>query len=492
MLNRIFGIETEYGLLINQDRPERSPSWVAYQIIDHLFRTQKFGVLDLHHRGYDEPPGNGGFLLNAGRMYVDMGHLEFASPECHSLFDLVASDRAGDFLLQDSIEDLGLSEYVSLIKNNVDHETDATFGCHENYLVSREFPFSYQGLGKLIPFLVTRQIFTGAGRIGRADIYDGWVDLEQVGNTASPGRDGSDRPAMPFQLSQRADYIVNDFFEWVQHNRAIVNTRDEPLADPTQFRRIHLLMGDSNLSEIATALKMGTTGLVLQLIEDGHAPSGFDFDDPVDTLRMISRDPSRQWIVTLATGATCSALDIQERFFEAAHQHYSGQDEETDWVLDQWKSVLCDLRKDYTALIGRVDWASKLWLIETFREAEKLEWEDPWLKSLDLEYHNLDPDRGLYFGLVEEGKAPRVTTEAAIQLAKLHPPRNTRAFGRGEVVRHLIDQPLPELPDPEHKDRHFPGYVINWSVFQIRGGHAFLMPDPFRTYWQEVRDHIHP
>ena len=186
MLNRIFGIETEYGLLINQDRPERSPSWVAYQIIDHLFRTQKYGVLDLHHRGYDEPPGNGGFLLNAGRMYVDMGHLEFASPECHSLFDLVASDRAGDFLLQESIEELGLSEYVSLIKNNVDHETDATFGCHENYLVSREFPFSYKGLGKLIPFLVTRQIFTGAGRIGKTDIYDGWVDLEQLGKTAPP------------------------------------------------------------------------------------------------------------------------------------------------------------------------------------------------------------------------------------------------------------------------------------------------------------------
>ena len=184
-----------------------------------------------------------------------------------------------------------------------------------------------------------------------------------------------------------------------------MNTRDEPLADPTQFRRIHLLMGDSNLSEIATALKMGTTGLVLQLIEDGHAPSGLDFDDPVDTLRMISRDPSRQWIVTLATGATCSALDIQEQFFEAAQQHYRGQDEETDWVLDQWKSVLCDLRKDYTALIGRVDWASKLWLIETFREAEKLEWDDPWLKSLDLEYHNLDPEKGLYFGLIEEGKA---------------------------------------------------------------------------------------
>ena len=138
----------------------------------------------MHHRGYDEPPGNGGFLLNAGRMYVDMGHLEFASPECQSLTDLVASDRAGDCLIQDAINELGLRDNVSLIKNNVDHETDATFGCHENYLVSREFPFSYKGLGQLIPFLVTRQVFTGAGRIGAAEVYDGWIDVEQLGEKA--------------------------------------------------------------------------------------------------------------------------------------------------------------------------------------------------------------------------------------------------------------------------------------------------------------------
>ena len=324
-----------------------------------------------------------------------------------------------------------------------------------------------------------------------AEVLDDWIAVENItGKTYGSSRDSAGRLAVPFQISQRADYIVNDFFEWVQHNRAIVNTRDEPLADPTQFRRIHLLMGDTNLSEVATALKMGTTGLVLQLIEEGHAPKGLDLDDPVYTLRQISRDPERQWRVTLATGKTWSALDIQEKFLEAAQKYCRGQDEETDWVLEQWESVLCDLRKDYSTLVGRVDWASKLWLLETFRESENLTWEDPWLKSLDLEYHNVDAQKGLYFGLMEEGRTPRVTTDVAIDLAQHHPPRNTRAFGRGEVIRYLAGQSFPGMSALDGTSGRYPPYVINWSVFQIQGGSAFLMPDPFRTYVQAVREHI--
>ncbi len=491
MHNRIFGIETEYGLLIKAEQPDVSPSWIARRIIEHLFGQKKHGVIDRHYRGHDEPPGNGGFLLNAGRMYVDMGHLEYASPECHSLWDLVAVDRAGDLLLQDCLEDLGLSELVSIIKNNVDHETDATFGCHENYLVSRDFPFTYQGLGLLMPFLVTRQVFTGAGRIGRARSVEGWIGLDDIEGRGMARSRRSTEDAVIYQISQRPDYIVNDFFEWVQHNRAIVNTRDEPLADPERFRRLHLLMGDSNMAEEATLLKMGTTGLVLQLIEEGHAPEGLDFDDPVQTLRAISRDPQQQWMVTLSTGKTLSALDIQEQFWEAAAKRYAGQDEETDWVLSHWESVVKDLRKGYQAVVGRVDWASKLWLLENFREAEKLEWDDPWLKSLDLEYHNVDPQAGLYHGMVEEGHAPRFTTNDLVDLAKHHPPRNTRAFGRAEVIRHLANKPWPDLDD-EHEDwqhRRIPPYVINWSVLQIRGNLVFVMADPFRTYVQESQDY---
>ncbi|MGQ0809844.1 MAG: proteasome accessory factor PafA2 family protein [Nitrospiraceae bacterium] len=491
MLNRIFGIETEYGLLIHEDRPEHSPSWLAHRIRDRMFHRSQRGVLDLHHRGHDEPPGNGGFLTNGGRMYLDMGHLEYASPECATVADLVASDQAGDQLLQQALQDLELTASVSLIKNNIDHETDATFGSHENYLVTRRFPFSRRGLSPLVSFLVTRQIFTGAGRIGTAGPQDAWLQMDRLIVPRSAVQRVRDQPMLPFQISQRADYIVNDFFEWVQQNRSIINTRDEPLADPNQFRRIHLLLGDSNMAEMATALKMGTTGLVLQLIEEGHAPRGLDIPEPVEVLQEISQDQDRQWLVTLESGKTISAIDLQEQFLQAAQKRCKGQDDETDWVLDQWEAVLEDLRGDYTTLVGRVDWATKLWLLETFRDAEKTEWDDPMLKSLDLEYHNLHRDKGLYFGLLEEGRAFRMTTDKAVELAQEHPPRNTRAFGRGELVRHLIACGPPEQPEISRPEERFtPAYVINWSIFQLRGRPPFLMPDPFKTYASEVRSHL--
>jgi proteasome accessory factor A len=491
MLNRIFGLETEYGLLVHQARPDHSPTWFAHKIRDHIFHTQRHGVLDLHHRGHDEPPGNGGFLVNAGRVYLDMGHLEYASPECHSLTDVVASDRAGDMILQRAVQDLGLADQISLIRNNIDHETDATFGSHENYLVTRRFPFSRRGLAPLITFLVTRQIFTGAGRVGAASPQDAWIQMDRLIVPRAAIGHAAASPSLPFQISQRADHIVNDFFEWVQQNRAIVNTRDEPLADPNQYRRIHLLLGDSNMAEYATALKLGATALVLQLIEEGQAPRDLDLDEPVETLQEISQDQERQWIVRLQSGKDVSAIDIQEEFLAAAQAHCRGQDEETDWVLTEWERILADLRGDYHQLVGRVDWASKLWLLETYRESEGLDWQDPMLKSLDLQYHNLDPEKGLYYGLLEEGRVPRLTTDRAIDLATEHPPRNTRAFGRAELVKHLLSSGSPADSDEIKKDDRFsPAYVINWSIFQVRGQEAFAMADPFKTYVQEVRSYL--
>jgi len=489
MLNRIFGLETEYGLLINTEDPTQSPSWLARRIIDHIFYTKRHGVLDQHHRGYDEPPGNGGFLRNAGRLYVDMGHIEFATPECHTLADLLAVDRAGDQLIQQALNDLGLQETVSFIKNNIDHETDATFGSHENYLVTRKFPFHLQGLDLLIPFLVTRQIFTGAGRVGLTDTPDGWFPLESFEEEHATVHTRLDSNAFFFQISQRSDHIVNDFFEWVQHNRAIVNTRDEPLADPNKFRRIHLLLGDSNLAEFATALKLGTTGLVLQLIEDGYAPQGLELDDPVQALRAISRDQKREWLVTSRAGQVFSAFDIQEEYLCAAEKQYSGQDDETDWVLREWRLVLCDLRKGYDKVVGRVDWASKLWLLESFCSAENISWEDPWLHSLDLEYHNINQNSGLYFGLEAAGKAPRLTTDSIINLAMKNPPRNTRAFGRGELVKYLLDTRFRDT-FPAINEAQQPQYVINWAAFQVQGHAVFPMINPFKSYASEVKEHL--
>jgi proteasome accessory factor A len=230
---------------------------------------------------------------------------------------------------------------------------------------------------------------------------------------------------------------------------------------------------------------------VLQLIEEGHAPRDLDIDEPVETLQEISQDQGRQWLVQLQSGKRLSAIDIQEEFLAAAQAHCKGQDEETDWVLSQWESVLHDLRGDYRQLVGRVDWASKLWLLETFRDAEGLEWQDPMLKSLDLEYHNLNPGKGLYYGLVDEGRVPRLTTDKIVDLATEHPPRNTRAFGRGELVKYLLSCGPPQESDPAKKDeRFFPAYVINWSIVQLRGREAFPMADPFKSYVQEVRSYL--
>ncbi len=354
--------------------------------------------------------------------------------------------------------------------------------------MTRDFPFHLQGLNTLIPFLVTRQVFTGAGRIGVTETPDGWIPLELLTETNVQPDVHINPDVPPFQISQRSDHIVNDFFEWVQHNRAIINTRDEPLADPSRFRRIHLLLGDSNLAEFATALKMGTTGLVMQLIEDGCVPKEQELDDPVQALRDVSRDPERKWLVTSASGKTLSAIDIQEQYLRAAQDEYRGQDEETDWVLEQWEAVLSDLQGGYEKVVGRVDWASKLWLLESFRETEKLEWSDPWLRSLDLEYHNVNPSTGLYFALQEGGQAPRLTTTAVVDLAMHNPPRNTRAFGRGELVKHLLNHSSSN--GDVNSDSREAQYVINWAIFQVRGHSPFPMADPFKTYASEVRRHL--
>jgi len=469
MLSRIIGLETEYGLLIHQEKPGDSPERVAYRIKETVFKKKRLGLIDLHHRGHDEPPGNGGFLLNGGRVYLDMGHLEYASPECRSLSDLVAYDRAGDRILQGALEEMGLSERASIIKNNIDHETGATFGSHENYLVARDFPFSYDGLGRMIPFLVTRQIFTGAGRVGAHFAPDGWIIMDK-----------ENLPKVDFQLSQRADHIVNDFYQWVQFNRAIINTRDKPLADPLRYRRIHLLLGDSNMLEYATALKLGTTSVALSLIEEGIAPEGVSLRDPVVDLKLISRDPERRWIVTLENGKKADAFEIQSAFQRAAEKYLFGKEADTDWVITEWGKVLEALASDPYPLVGKIDWISKRWLLETFLEAEGREWDDPqtlpWITSLDLEYHNLHPARGLCFALEEEGKTIRRVTDAVIDLALDAPPRNTRASARGEMIRSLIENPTP--------------YIVNWSSFCIEGKKPLSMEDPFKTYVTESRNYL--
>src|ERR1700685_1154470 len=275
-MNRIVGLETEYGCLISEEQAQSQADAWPVKVKNPLFKGSRRVAIDLHYRDDEEPPGNGGFLLNGGRLYLDMGHLEYSSPECLNLRDLVSFDIAGDQLLNQALTEMGAEDQVAFLKNNVDHHTGATFGCHENYLMHREAQFTPEVLASLLAFLATRQIFAGAGRVGQANPLA--FDFEL------PDRPGH----VNFQISQRADHIVNDIYQWVQFNRAIINARDEPLADYRRYRRLHLLIGDSNMSPLATALKIGITHLVLVLLEEDRLPRGVALQDAVISTRMVS------------------------------------------------------------------------------------------------------------------------------------------------------------------------------------------------------------
>jgi len=458
MEGRIFGIETEYGCLTSSLDSPLTSDQISQKVKDRIFLNNRYGVLDMHYRGRDEPPGNGGFLFNGGRLYIDLGHVEYATPECNGLFDLVAADQAGDVLVQMALEKVDPTAETSFIKNNIDHYTGATFGCHENYLVRRGVPFSQVILPAMLPFFVTRQIFAGAGRVGsHSDSYD---------NNGVGIKDAD------FQISQRADHIVTEVYQWIQFSRAIINSRDEPLADWTQFRRLHLLIGDSNMSEYATALKIGTAGVVIQLLEEGIVPA-MSIADTLDATRRISRDTSCRWEIQLENGNYSTALDIQRHYLDLAERHLRGKDQESDWVLDEWRFVLDGLTYDPNSLADRIDWIAKKKLLERFMESEGLDWNDPWLKSLDIEYHNLNKNRGLYFDLLEHGRMIKVINEQNILRAVEIPPVNTRAAARSRIMHGLNQQ----------ESR----YAVDWDSIYVERDHNVNLDNPFLSY-NEIAD----
>ena len=460
-MNRIVGIETEYGCLVSDDKSHGGSDAWPTRVKNHLFKKANVGSIDLHYRDYEEPPGNGGFLLNGGRLYLDMGHLEYSSPECLDLRDMVAYDLAGDALLQSGLEALGVVEQVAFLKNNIDHHTGATFGCHENYLMKREAQFTPQSLGSLLSFLATRQIFTGAGRVGQANPLAFDFELPRA------------ETPVDFQISQRADHIVNDIYQWVQFNRAIINARDEPLADYRKYRRLHLLIGDSNMSPFATALKVGTTACVLTLLEEGLMPFDVILHDAVQSTRDISRDQSQNWVVRLENGRTCDALDVQYTFLKLAQKHLGGTDEETDWLIERWGFTLDAIRSKPEALIGGVDWISKKWLLDAFRAEENLSWQDPWLQSLDLEYHDINPEKGLFYALTPAKAIGEFNDGVRSEAAMRTPPANTRARGRGAAVAHFQKSNL--------------SYVINWDSISCENQSHFPMSDPFQDYEKPIQ-----
>ncbi len=447
-MNRIVGLETEYGCLTNETV---GPPGVIGRVRNWIFEKQLYGLADLHQRDWDEPAGNGGFLFNGGRVYVDMGHLEYCTPECLSLLDLLRYDRAGDAILTRAVRDLKVIDQVSFIRNNVDHYSGATFGCHENYLVRRAAPLTEPNVLSLLTFLTLRTLFCGAGRVGST-----------AGSELRADRSRTQADSH-FQISQRADYINNDLFEWVQFNRAIINTRDEPLADARRYRRLHLLHGDTNVLPTSLLLKLGTTALVLDLLELDYLPK-LMLEDAVMAFRGISHQPEGPWLVLLSDGRCVDSIELLLQFHERARSEFRGRDTETDSLLEIWGKTLTDLATQPERLVGKVDWITKRWLFRQFLDQEKLEWNDPWLKAQDLEFHHIDPARSL--GLALEQTPPDwVLGPSEVLNATAHPPRNTRAGARSRLMHMLKYQTIR--------------YYVDWEVIDAEGFNSLNLLNPF-------------
>jgi proteasome accessory factor A len=449
-MNRIVGLETEYGCLAN-DLPG-VPSAVT-RVRDWVFAKQRFGLIDIHQRDWDEPAGNGGFLFNGGRVYVDMGHLEYCTPECLSLVDVLRYDRAGDAMVLQATRELGIADQVSFIRNNIDHYSGATFGCHENYLVRRAAPLTEENVLSLLAFLTVRVLYAGAGRVGSTHAS------EMRGDLTRPSEQNI------FQLSQRADYINNDLFEWVQFNRAIINTRDEPLADSRRYRRLHLLHGDANVLADALLLKTGTTSLVLDLLEIDHLPK-LALVDAVHVFRALSHQLDGAWTVELADGRKIDAVEMLTLYCDAATAEFRGRDTETDFLLARWKDTLVQLAKAPENLVGRVDWITKRWLLEQFRAQEDLSWDDPWLKSQDLEYHAVDPSRSLGLALAKPPSEWDPVPESIVA-AMSRPPNDSRAAARSGLMREL--------------QRRTASYYLDWEIIGTEGGNPLQLLNPFES-----------
>ena len=457
MSRRVFGLETEFGCLNKSDR-FRSSEEVASSIKDFVFERLSLGMFDMHYRDWGEPPHNGGFLFNGGRLYMDMGHLEYATPECIQLFDLVAYDRAIELAICQALEVLDLRGQVSFLKNNIDHVTGATFGCHENYQLRRDVPFYKFVIPNLMPFFVTRQIYAGAGRVGAHEEINEY-DTRNYQNDQFIG----------FQISQRADHIVTEVYEWIQFSRAIINTRDEPLGDHNKYRRLHLLVGDSNMSEFANALKIGSTSLILDLLEEGHSPPNLTLEDAIFSIKNISRDYTYHWLLTLESGQTITAVELQWEYLRVCDQILRGRDSDTDWVLTAWDETLKELESAHLELpeklVGKIDWVTKQWLLETFMQEESISWGDPWLESLDLEYHNIDPEFGLYYDLERQGYTTQITGIEQIKKAMETPPQNTRAKARATLMNYLSTHDIP--------------CVVDWHQIYLPDREPFEMKDAF-------------
>ena len=449
-MQRVFGLETEYGITVHgadsvdvvaesielvrsytehgahmkwdyslEDPHRDARGFRATELLQDTDESAYYEIDKNRPLSFEEIKSDL-VLSNGARFYNDHAHPEYSTPECTTLRQLVAHEKAGERILAECARRRNLKlpadQQVRLYKNNTDF-FGHSYGCHDNYLMRRDVPWDHLVAG-VLPFLITRQIFAGAGKMG----------IEGESAVSEPG---------VFQISQRADFFSVPVSIDTMNKRPLVNTRDEPHADAHLYRRFHVIIGDSNMSEWATALKAGTTALVLDLIERGKAPQ-IEIAQPVGATKSISRDQNYDWILELSDGRKISAIDVQRLYLTAARK-VANDEAEMTWLLREWETVLNDLERDVALTRDRVDWVAKKFLLSAFREEEKLSWTDPWLQAIDLEYHNICPDQGLFYELPRQGSMRNIVSEEEIKSAIFAPPETTRAYFRGRSVARFND-----------------------------------------------------
>ena len=441
---RILGIENEYGVTCTLRGQRRlSPDEVAR----YLFR-----------RVVSWGRSSNVFLENGARLYLDVGsHPEYATPECDSLYDVVTHDKAGERILEEllhsaeqRLEEEGIRGTIYLFKNNTDSAGNS-YGCHENYLVDRQGDFQ-RLIDTLIPFFVTRQIFAGAGKL-----------LQTARGTV-------------FCLAQRAEHIWEGISSATTHSRPIINTRDEPHADAERYRRLHVIAGDSNMSEYVTYVKVGTTAALLQMLEDDVVFRDLTLENPIRAIREISHDISCRRRVRLANGRELTALDVQWEYLERAmrYSRTSGFPPEVERAVGMWEYLLTGLEKDPFSLYRELDWVAKHRLIEAYGARHDLALSSARLAFLDLAYHDVSSERGLYHLLQRAGRMERVVTEDAVNRAMSEPPVTTRARLRGQFIKAA-----------KARKRDF---TVDWVHLKLndQAQRTVLCKDPFKAVDERV------
>ncbi|MCB0973449.1 MAG: proteasome accessory factor PafA2 [Actinobacteria bacterium] len=437
---KILGLETEFGI-VQRGTSDWDPVAASSLVVrSYTDRAVAWNFDDEHPerdaRGRAERDGYAPMvetamlntvLTNGARLYVDHAHPEYSSPEVRTPREAVLFDRAGEEIaiqaMRRASARLPEGEEVILHKNNADGKGNS-YGCHENYLIARQISFD-DVIAMLVPWFVSRQIFAGAGKVG-----------------AENGR-----PDVPFQLSQRADFFEAVVGIETTLKRPIVNTRDEPHADPKHWRRLHVIVGDANLCETATWLKVGLTALVLAALEDGFTEPPIRLAHPVRSMWQVSHDSTCRALLESEGGTTISALDLQweflalvDRYVEATGGLAVTDEKECAGLLDTWERVLNGLEHDPDSLVGVVDWITKGHLIESFASRDGLADDDPKLALIDLQYHDLRPDRSLFQRLKSAGRVDVLLDPSDVATALYAPPESTRAYFRGTCLSRWPDE----------------------------------------------------